>query len=192
MEPRGWPAKWRRHRRIETQNGDSVAILQFWPGPLSGITATGHVDYPHAARRASWRLRPSAQLPRCSRGASGRCARASPPWISCAAVSWAPSARDSQGRVLGSRPRDAVNCRVMGTSRNTLEEVLEQARRLPEEDRKQLVADLQADQSAPPSEGRRQTAMKRWLARAGTGHADVNDVSSRKNDYLAEASATRP
>ena len=79
----------------------------------------------------------------------------------------------------------------MGTSRNTLEEVLEQARRLPEEEQQQLVADLQADQSTP-SEGRRQKAMKRWLARAGTGHADVADISTRKNEYLAEASATKP
>jgi hypothetical protein len=79
----------------------------------------------------------------------------------------------------------------MGTSRNTLAEILEQARRLPEEEQQQLVADLQADQSASPSEGR-QAAMKRWLARAGTGHADVVDISSRKNEYLAEASATKP
>jgi len=34
--------------------------------------------------------------------------------------------------------------------------------------------------------------MKRWLARAGTGHADAADISSRKNEYLAEASATKP
>lgn len=80
----------------------------------------------------------------------------------------------------------------MGTSRNTLEEVLEQARSLPEEEQQQLVANLQADPNASPSEGRRQKAMKRWLARAGTGHADVDDISSRKNEYLAEASATKP
>ena len=28
--------------------------------------------------------------------------------------------------------------------------------------------------------------MRRWLARAGTGPADVDDVSSHKNWYLAE------
>lgn len=56
---------------------------------------------------------------------------------------------------------------------DTLEEVLEQVRRLPEEEQQRLVADLQADQSASPSEGHRQKAMKRWHARAGTGHADV-------------------
>lgn len=80
----------------------------------------------------------------------------------------------------------------MSTSRNKLEEILDQARRLPEDQRRRLVADLQADKGAPPSEARRQNAMQRWLARAGTGHADVADISSRKNEYLAEASATKP
>lgn len=80
---------------------------------------------------------------------------------------------------------------AMGTSRNTLEEVLQQARLLSEEEQRQLVAELQADQSAP-NEGRRQKAMKRWLARAGTGHTDAAHISSRKNVYLAEASATKP
>jgi hypothetical protein len=88
--------------------------------------------------------------------------------------------------------RNGVSSLPMGTSRNTLEEILEQARRLPEEQQQRLVADLQADQNASPSEGRRQQAMKRWLARAGTGHADAADISSRKNEYLAEASATKP
>ncbi len=43
-----------------------------------------------------------------------------------------------------------------------------------------------------PNEGRRQHAMKRWLARAGSGHADVANVSSIKNEYLAEIYATKP
>ena len=33
-------------------------------------------------------------------------------------------------------------------------------------------------------------AMERWLARAGTGHADVDDVSSHKNRHLAEICTT--
>lgn len=74
----------------------------------------------------------------------------------------------------------------MSTARNKLEEILAEARRLPEHEQQQLVADLQADKATPPSETRRQKAMKRWLARAGTGHADSADVSSRKNEYLTE------
>jgi hypothetical protein len=73
----------------------------------------------------------------------------------------------------------------------SLEEILAQARRLPEDQRRQLVADLQADQSASPSESRRKTAMKRWLARAGSGHTDVADVSAHKNEHLAEIYSTK-
>ena len=71
-------------------------------------------------------------------------------------------------------------------------EILEQVRRLPEEERRRLVADLQADPGPPPSEDRRRAAMRRWLGRAGTGHADVDDVSSHKNRYLAEIYETKP
>jgi len=80
----------------------------------------------------------------------------------------------------------------MSTSHQTLEEILAQARRLPEDQRRQLVADLQADKGAPANGSRRQNAMKRWLARAGSGHADVTDISSNKNEYLAEVYATKP
>jgi hypothetical protein len=81
----------------------------------------------------------------------------------------------------------------MSTSRNTLEEILAQARRLPEDQRQRLVSDLQADQGAGrPSESRRRNAMKRWLGRAGTAHVDVADISSHKNEYLTESLATKP
>jgi len=58
--------------------------------------------------------------------------------------------------------------------------------------RRRLVADLQADPGPPPSEDRRRAAARRWLARAGIGHADVDDVSRHKNRYLAEIYATKP
>jgi len=74
----------------------------------------------------------------------------------------------------------------MNTAPNPLEELLAQARRLPEDEQQQLVAGLQANRASPPSEGRRQKAMKRWLERAGSGHADRTDISSRKNEYLTE------
>lgn len=80
----------------------------------------------------------------------------------------------------------------MSAPRLTVEEILDQVRGLPEEERRRLVADLQADPGPPPSEDRRRAAMQRWLARAGTGHADVDDVSSDKNRYLAEIYATKP
>jgi hypothetical protein len=79
----------------------------------------------------------------------------------------------------------------MAAPSKTLEEILAQARRLPEDQLQRLVADLQ-DKGARPSESRRENAMKRWLARAGSGHVDVTDISSSKNEYLAESYATKP
>jgi hypothetical protein len=79
----------------------------------------------------------------------------------------------------------------MAAPSKSLEEILAQARRLPEDQRQRLVADLQGE-GAPPIESRRQNAMKRWLARAGSGHVDVTDISSSKNKYLAEIYATKP
>jgi hypothetical protein len=77
-------------------------------------------------------------------------------------------------------------------ARLTLEEILDQVRHLSEEERQRLVTDLQANAGRTPSEDRRRAAMGRWLARAGTGHADVDDISSKKNRYLAEIYATKP
>lgn len=70
-------------------------------------------------------------------------------------------------------------------ARLTLEEILAQVRHLSEEERQRLVANLQGNAGPTPSEDRRRAAMRRWLARAGTGHADVDDISSRKNRHLA-------
>jgi hypothetical protein len=77
------------------------------------------------------------------------------------------------------------------SSRKTLDEILAQAQRLPEDEKQRLIADLQAGNGAVPTETRRQNAMKRWLARAGSGHADAADISAHKNDYLAESYATK-
>jgi len=44
----------------------------------------------------------------------------------------------------------------------------------------------------PRNEERPRAAIRRWLARAGTGHAHVVDVSSNKNRHLGEIYATKP
>jgi hypothetical protein len=80
---------------------------------------------------------------------------------------------------------------VTTSSRKTLEEILAQAQRLPEDERQQLIADLQTGKGEVPTETRQHNAMKRWLARAGSGHADAADISTHKNDYLAESYATK-
>jgi type II secretory pathway predicted ATPase ExeA len=54
------------------------------------------------------------------------------------------------------------------------------------------VVESVLDKSAALSDSRRANAMKRWLARAGSGYADITDVSSSKNGYLAEIYATKP
>ena len=76
-----------------------------------------------------------------------------------------------------------VSSAFMGAPQHTREEILDQIRQLSEQERRWLVAELQADHDLPPSEDRRRAAMKRWLARAGSGHADAADVSSRKSHY---------
>jgi hypothetical protein len=79
----------------------------------------------------------------------------------------------------------------MAAPSKTLEEILAQARRLPEDQQQRLVAELRGDLGTHPSQDRRQNAMKRWLARAGSGHVDATDISSSKNKYLAEIYATK-
>jgi hypothetical protein len=44
----------------------------------------------------------------------------------------------------------------------------------------------------PTNKDRRRAARQRWLARAGTVHAHVGDVSSEKNRHVAEIYAMNP
>ncbi len=74
----------------------------------------------------------------------------------------------------------------------TLEEVLEAARGLPESDRRRLVAELEGSGNDMHSEARRKDALKRWLESAGTGHSNFTDVSTDKNQHLADIAATKP
>jgi hypothetical protein len=48
----------------------------------------------------------------------------------------------------------------MNDPRYTLEEILEQVRRLPEDERRRLVAELQADERSTPSDESRRATMK--------------------------------
>ncbi len=80
----------------------------------------------------------------------------------------------------------------MTSSMQTVDEIMEAVRRLPEVERRRLIDELQGDGSRQPdetSDNRRRAAMARWLARAGTGHSDFTDVSTNKNKHLAEISA---
>jgi hypothetical protein len=74
---------------------------------------------------------------------------------------------------------------------NKLDEVLAAARRLPEADKRRLVAELEADENESRPGLQQREAMKRWLERAGTGHSDFTDVSSNKSWHLADISTTK-
>ena len=74
----------------------------------------------------------------------------------------------------------------------TLDEILDQAKRLSGADRRRLIEELENNGRETPPDERRKAAMKRWLARSGTGHSDFTDVSENKNRYLADIYATKP
>jgi hypothetical protein len=73
----------------------------------------------------------------------------------------------------------------------TVEEILEQARRLSSQDRRRLVEELEGSLAGepgveqPPLEG----PYTRSLALAGTAHTDFMDVSADKYRHLAAAYA---
>lgn len=87
--------------------------------------------------------------------------------------------------------RREVICGPMSEGLRTFEEILEAARRLPEPEQHRLADELGNGHEAPPEE-RRRDALKRWRARAGTGHSDLTDVSENKNKHLADIYATKP
>ncbi len=76
----------------------------------------------------------------------------------------------------------------------TVEEILEQAKRLPPRERRRLIDELEeslpADEATEP-EPAWLAAMERWLALAGTGHSDYTDVSSDKYKHLADIYADK-
>jgi hypothetical protein len=78
--------------------------------------------------------------------------------------------------------------RKEGDPMQTLNEVLEAARRLPEDERRRCIEELEATLRSPRiSEQQRRAAMEYLLSLAGTAHADVSDVSSNKYEHLAES-----
>ena len=74
----------------------------------------------------------------------------------------------------------------------TVEEILEAAERLPENERERLIEKL-ANRRKPDREtgARRRAAMEDWLAMAGTVDSDFIDVSTNKGKHLAEIYADK-
>ena len=77
---------------------------------------------------------------------------------------------------------------------SALEKLLEQARRLPPKERRQLVARLERSLSREPTGPRRcfpEGPYARSLELAGTVHTSFRDVSSNKYRHVGEAAAAR-
>ncbi len=61
-------------------------------------------------------------------------------------------------------------------------------------DRRRLIRALEKDQPQPPRADNRaaaQSALERFVARAGTGHSSFTDVSTDKYEHLGEAYADK-
>ncbi len=74
----------------------------------------------------------------------------------------------------------------------TVEEILEAAESLPENERERLIEKL-THRRKPDQEtdARRRAAMNDWLAMAGTVDSDFTDVSTNKGKHLAEIYADK-
>lgn len=71
----------------------------------------------------------------------------------------------------------------------TIEEILDAARRLSEGERRQLVEALQGSGREKPTEEQRRNAMSGWFGLAGRFHSDFTDVSTKKYRHLADVYA---
>ena len=76
----------------------------------------------------------------------------------------------------------------------TLDDIVEQARRLPLRDRRELaqkIEDMLADDEASMTASSGAGPYATTLAASGSGHTDFADVSTDKYGHLAEAYADR-
>jgi hypothetical protein len=69
------------------------------------------------------------------------------------------------------------------TQSRTLEKILREAKRLRPVEQRRLIRALEKDQP--------QSALERFVARAGTGHCSFTDVSTDKYEHLGEAYADK-
>jgi hypothetical protein len=80
----------------------------------------------------------------------------------------------------------------------TMDEILQNLRRLAPDEREQVRAELDALEQAEkatgggdPTENGREAAMQDWLAMAGTFHSDFTDVSTDKYKHLGDVYADK-
>ena len=77
---------------------------------------------------------------------------------------------------------------------HTVNEIVEEAKRLTASDRRRLVAEIQkglVSEEVNGAQAQRLTALDAWIAKAGTGQSTFTDVARDKYKHLAEVHADR-
>jgi hypothetical protein len=77
---------------------------------------------------------------------------------------------------------------------HTINEIVEEAKRLTASERRRLVAEIQeglASEEANGAQAQRLAALDAWIAKAGTGQSSFTDVARDKYKHLAEVYADR-
>jgi hypothetical protein len=77
---------------------------------------------------------------------------------------------------------------------HTVNEIVEEAKRLTASDRRRLVAEMQRDlvsEKVNGAQAQRLAALDAWIAKAGTGQSSFTDVARDKYKHLADVYADR-
>ena len=77
---------------------------------------------------------------------------------------------------------------------HTINEIVEEAKRLTASDRRRLVAEIQkglASEEVNEAQAQRLAALNAWIAKAGTGQSTFTDVARDKYKHLSEVYADR-
>ena len=77
---------------------------------------------------------------------------------------------------------------------HTVNEIVEEAKRLTASDRRRLVAEIQkglVSEEVNGAQAQRLAALDAWIAKAGTGQSSFTDVARDKYKHLAEVYADR-
>jgi hypothetical protein len=77
---------------------------------------------------------------------------------------------------------------------HTVNEIVEEAKRLTASDRRRLVAEMQkglVSEEVNGAQAQRLAALDAWIAKAGTGQSSFTDVARDKYKHLADVYADR-
>ena len=77
---------------------------------------------------------------------------------------------------------------------HTVNEIVEEAKRLTASDRRRLVAEMQkglVSEEVNGAQAQRLAALDAWIAKAGTGQSSFTDVARDKYKHLADVYANR-